>query len=437
MIQLFKSKVLLIVAVCMAFSACTEQELVVSGEPGEGITRSSFSLTDGTVTELPSLSFQSLLEIAATLATNGVEAISPILEAIDLPGDLATAALRTFKVSTQFPHPAGTGEMIDISGVVVVPAEYSDSLRFVISPVPTYTANASAPSNIFAGEVPLLYDQFLNYLYFVALNALQNCAIFFPDYPGFGDSYGQCFHPYAMRDVLVNSTIDLAKVAQDALTSYEYLYKKEVIVTGYSQGGLVATAVGRELDLNGDSYGLPMNLLIAGGVPADLVTMIDIARVTTALPLSFIFPYAILGYQLNGYTDLNTSDLLNSPYDETCYTYFNGQYSVVEVLAAFPLTNVGLLTLNNIIDNKFNTSVALLDELLAENSIEAWKNTAPVIFIHGLLDEAVYYANIVNFIDDMEALGGTPVLHTNLLTEHILTMLDYFVELGLYIPQYN
>ncbi|MCD8081686.1 MAG: hypothetical protein LUF04_15210 [Bacteroides sp.] len=192
MIRIFRSKVLLILGVCMAFAACTEQELFVADEDTAPVTRSTDAFTEH-LTELPGFSFQEVLEIVANLGSDFVEAISPILEAIDLPGDLASAALTTYKVSTETPHPDGSDRMITVSGVVIVPANYDgDSLRFVISPVPTYTENDAAPSIIFSGErdIPLLYTNFLNYLYFTALNSLQGCAIFMPDYPGFGDSFG-------------------------------------------------------------------------------------------------------------------------------------------------------------------------------------------------------------------------------------------------------
>ncbi|MCD8193087.1 MAG: alpha/beta fold hydrolase [Tannerellaceae bacterium] len=417
--------------------ACTEQDGLAEPQ-GLPATRSVEALS---ATELPGISFQSLLEIAATLATAGVDALSPILEAIDVPGDVASVFLRTFKVSTTYPHPNGSGELIDISGVLIVPAETSDSLRFVISPVPTYTQNSAAPSNIFAGEVPLLYDDFLNYLYFTALNAIQGCAIFMPDYPGYGDSYGQCFHPYAIKDVLVSSTIELAKVAQEVLTEYGYTYKREAIVTGYSQGGLVATAVGRELDLHGEKYDLPINFLLGGGVPANLVDLLDVARglppVIGTLPFSFIFPYAILGFKENIAPELVLADLLNAPFDTTCYNILDGQNSVAQAIAGFPSYNSGLLTPDVMDNNMANPSVARLRELLTDNSIEPWANKVPVVFVHGIPDEAVYFSNIEGFVDAMEALGGTPDLHKNPLTEHTLTLLDYFVELAGYIADYK
>ncbi len=434
---LLAGNLLFIMSMAMILPACTDQDGIAEPQSVPA-TRSVAALS---ATELPGISFQSLLEIAATLATAGVDVLSPILEALDVPGDIASAYLRTIKVSTPFPHPNGSGEMIDISGVLIVPVETTDSLRFVISPVPTYTENGSAPSNIFAGETPLLYDNFLNYLYFTALNAIQGCAIFMPDYPGYGDSYKQCFHPYAVKDVMVNSTIELAKVAQEVLTEYGYAYKRDAIITGYSQGGLVATAVGRELDLYGEQYDLPINLLLGGGVPAELIDLIDVARVILpapgSLPFSFIFPYAILGFKENIAPELELADLLKAPYDVTCYDIFDGQHSVVQAIAGFPLYNAGLLTRDVMLNNTANPSVARLRELLADNSIEPWANKAPVVFVHGKVDEAVYYSNIVDFVAAMEEVGGTPELHTNPLTEHTLTLLDYFIELAGYITAYK
>ncbi len=434
-----KSKLLVASLLLIMGGACTEQEVALTETQNGLETRSVSSDSDlvVTATELAGITFHGLLEMGATLATNGVAALQDLLEALDVPGDVASTYLRTIKVSVKVPNPDGSDSEIDASGVLVVPVEATDSLRFIISPVPTFTQNSAAPSNIFAGEVPLLYQDFLNYLYFFAINAAQGCAILFPDYPGYGDSYGQCYHPYLVRDPMVSSTITLAQAAQEVLTDNDYLYKREVIVTGYSQGGFVATAVGRELDLNGEAYNLPINLLVSGGTPAYLKTVVDVARTTLDLPLAFVFPYALLGYKENGYSDLDLSELLNSPYDTTCYEYLNGQYSVTECIAYFPLTNIGLFTADVIADNESNASVAYENRIVEENSIEPWVNNAPVIFIHGLLDEAVYYENITGFVADMETLGGTPELHTDLLTEHLATLADYFMEVAAYIAEYK
>ncbi|MCC8199067.1 MAG: hypothetical protein LIP06_10960 [Tannerellaceae bacterium] len=440
------SKVALTAILVFTFTACNEQDLVLDQEnPLAAGAATTLSDTTSGLTELPGISYESVLEILATFGNDVITVIFPILEALDVPGDVASTFLRTFKVSTPFPNPDGSGTMIDISGVVIVPVDATDSLRFIISTPPTYTENTSAPSNIFSGELPLFYEDFLNYQYFFAINAAQGCAIFIPDYPGYGDSYQQCFHPYLVKEALVNSTIALAQVAREGLAENGYLLKKENLITGYSQGGFVATATGRELDLNGDSYGLPINLLVSGGTPANITIVKNIARGDQilsipqfySLPLSFVYPYAILGYKENGNPDLEVSDLINSPYDEGCYEYLNGQYSVTQVLTYFPLDNLGLFTDDFLLDNQDNASVAMLDSLVAVNSIDPWVNNVPVKFIHGLIDEAVYYENITDFIDRMEDLGGTPDLYTNPVTEHLLTLVDYYVQIAGYITEYK
>ncbi len=423
-----KAKSLMTLVLIFFFASCTDQELNMSGVPGQ-VTPKSIEATN--ISELPIINFEELL---AKLGTNLVESIAPILEALDIPGNLASENLRTYKVSTQTPHPDGGGSMITVSGVLILPEDYTDSLRFVLSPVPTFTENDAAPSIIFSGErdIPFLYENFLNYLYFVALNAFQGCAIFMPDYPGFGDSFGQCVHPYALKEPLIKSTLDLAKVAKQTVLNLGYQVKDEVIVTGYSQGGLVGTAVARELDLNGAAHEMPLKLLFAGGVPAKLKKMIDIAKLSPYLPLSFVFPYTVYGYQQNGYPEIDMSELLQSPYDTKAPETFDGYHSVVQALAAYPKQNYNLFTWNVILNNERVQSVALLNTLLKENSVAAWKNTAPVVFVHGFTDQTVYYKNIKDFVQEMEDLGGTPVLIREPLG-HIVTIFNYLLQLPGYI----
>lgn len=398
------TKGLMILTLMAVFSACADQELMAPGEENGIETRGGDPVEYGLI-ELPAYT---ILELIAQLSTDLVEAIAPLLEEWDIAGDLASATLRTYKVSTQTPHPDGSGSMIDVSGVIIVPENYTDSLRFVISPVPTYTENDATPSIIFSGErdVPLLYDNFLNYLYFVALNAYQGCAIFMPDYPGFGDSFGQCVHPYALKKPLIQSTLDLAKVANNELTNLGYNLKKEVIVTGYSQGGLVATAVGHELDTNGAAHDMPLKILFAGGVPADLKAMINIARTQVYLPLSFVFPYATYGYQQNGYPEIDMSELLQYPYYNKPAETFDGYTSVVEALFDYAQSNILLFTWAVIENDESVPSVALLNRLLEENSIAPWKNNAPVVFLHGVTDQTVYFENVEIYLEEMRELGG-------------------------------
>jgi len=428
-LKYMQARGVILLAFLFILSACNKDEFSILEEEAPA-TRSGADATN-LISELPVITFEELL---AKLATDFVEAISPVLEQLDLPGKLASKHLRTYKVSTQTPHPDGSGSMITVSGVVILPENYSGALRFVISPPPTFTENDAAPSIIFSGErdVPLLYENFLNYLYFVALNAFQGCAIFMPDYPGFGDSFGQCVHPYALKKPLIESTLDLAKVAKAAVQTLGYELKEEVIVTGYSQGGLVGTAVGHELDTNGAAHNMPLKILFAGGVPANLKAMIDIARISPYLPLSFVFPYATYGFQQNGYPEINMSELLRAPYDKKVPDTFDGYHSVVQALAAYPKSNLLLFKSAVILNNEKVASVALLNRLLEENSIAPWKNNAPVVFLHGLTDQTVYYYNVLTYIKEMKELGGTPELITAPLG-HVVTIFDYLLRLPLYI----
>jgi pimeloyl-ACP methyl ester carboxylesterase len=339
---------------------------------------------------------------------------------------VASILVKAIKVTTTTNHPDGSGTKIPISGVLLVPRLNLFSLRLVVSPVPTYSNNEDAPSNLFKSLTPSGESGDLDMLYFWIVQATQGFAVLFPDYPGFGDSYQKAFIPYLTKTPMVNSTIDLIKASQEALKKNRYSYKPDFILTGYSLGGYVATAVAKELDNNTQ---LPVKLTIAGGAPVDLNDIIVKASKETQLASSVVFPYTLLSYIKNENVNFSLQDILKAPYDKAYLEeQFNGTHSMAYIGNKFSKITSELFTDDVVANFEKDAKYTTLRNLLTKNSIEPWKNKKKLIFIHGTADDLVYYASTQNFYDEQKKLGGNTSFSSIIGGDHITTIIAYYIE---------
>lgn len=345
---------------------------------------------------------------------------------------LYNVAIKAVKVSTITNHPDGSGKKIKISGVMLVPKSKSRTLRIVVAPVPTYTANFRAPSNLFK-EISLIRDDRLNYLYFWTLQARQGFAILFPDYPGFGDSYQECFPPYIESKPMVSSTIDLTKSAQHVLTEEGYKYKPELIITGYSQGGFVSSSLAKELDTN-SSHGLKVSLLVAGGTPANLKMIADYSLKSVELVSPYLLPYALWGYKKNGYPHLNPNHALKEPYATESIDYFNGKLD--DLSSYFPKKTADLFTDNFINNLDTDAELAYINDMLIENSVQPWKNKCKIVMVHGRLDKTVHYDNAKDFAEKQNKMGGKVTFYP-VFGNHVSSAINYYAYASTYLLVYR
>jgi len=344
------------------------------------------------------------------------------------PADILVKAI---KVTTTTTNPNGSGT-IPISGVLLVPKRNSSTLRILVAPVYTYTNNQDAPSNLFKSSLSMVKNNGdINFLYFCTLQATQGFAVLFPDYPGFGDSYQKAFIPFLMKEPMVNSTLDLIRASQETLKNNKYNYKKELLIGGYSLGGYVATALAKRLDSDND---LPVKLTVAGGAPLDLLDLVTRAQKASTLPISFIYPYTLLAYNINESTPFTLSDVLQSRYDKAYLTdAFNGTRNESDLISMFPDKPSELFTSDAIDRFETDAKYANLRGLLSKNSVEPWKNTNKLVLIHGTSDSLVYYESTRNFYNKQKDLGGNINFAAIPFAGHLLTLAPFYVELSFWL----
>ncbi|MDR2917438.1 MAG: alpha/beta hydrolase [Tannerella sp.] len=304
--------------------------------------------------------------------------------------------LRVYKVTMSSKSPNGSDKNITLSGVLVVPPQVEGrEYRQVIAPPYTYIMKDEAPTLRIANnniEPNLLFWMLEAYAY--------GYAVIVPDYPGFGDSYGQCYIPYVEKEPMVRTTVEFVEAAQSILEKEKYEKKGGFIISGYSLGAYVSLQLGREFETNSSHKGKSVDFLIVGGAPCDLLQEANLIRASESMPQPYLFPLALLGYTKNGYQHLVMSDYLKEPYASQSAIYLDGQHD--DFNSFFPKNTQELFT------EAFlkNENMDEVNSILEENSVKPWINSCKFIMTHGEDDETVYYAQARDFASAHNQNGG-------------------------------
>ena len=422
----------------MSFPSCTENDYLTEEElPAEVLAE---NLRDITASDL-----ETMIDI---LKESGVD--PETLEKLNIYASesddnnsslrsstsLANILVKAIKVSTKIKNPDGSGRDVTISGILLVPRISLFPLRIVVASVGTYGKNEDAPSNMFKTLSLERDNGKINYLYYFTLQATQGFAILFPDYLGYGDSFGDATLPLLVKEPLVNSTIDLVKAAQETLKKNKYSYKKELILAGYSLGAYVSTSLYQKLE---NDANMPVKLTIAGGTPLDLNDIINRARSESTLASPFMYPYLLSAYNIYEKQPFSISDLLKVPYGDLTYIRkaINGTRSVDEINEFFT-DNVSDLFTDEVIkgfdkDPKFNNIRSILDK----NSLKPWKNKTRLALIHGMKDDLIFYESTYNFYKEQKKLNGNITFTPVIAADHVSTALAFYIETSALLLMYK
>lgn len=388
--------------------------------------------------EIGTLDYSTLLDIRENLIKSGVS-VSNLKLNEPSKTRRSQPYVQVIKVKAKTYHPNRLGGTIDVSGVLLLPTKFICNNifkhRIIIAPPPTYTYNKMAPSNVFQGFKWMDNDFHFNYLAFWTLQACSGFIVFFPDYPGFGDSYKQCQHPYLDSKAMVNSTLDLLKSAQRTLTKKGYKYKKDLIITGYSLGGFVASSLAREIETN-PSHGQSVGLLLTGGTPCNLKQIADIVRGTEKTQHHFFLSYGLWGYKENAYPYININDFLKEPYASKSLSWFDGTHYELLLNLYFSNRPKDIYTEKFIKYLDTDPSISYMNDILKENSVKPWKNKCRFIMTHGTSDVSVYYQNAYDFSENQKKAGGN-VTFIPTVGDHIIGIVPYYAKATLYAALYK
>ncbi|GAA4232943.1 alpha/beta fold hydrolase [Actinomadura meridiana] len=231
-----------------------------------------------------------------------------------------------------------------------------------------------------------------------------------PDYLGLGLGPGP--HPYMHSPSEASASLDMLRAARSVAAAHGGRFERRVLVTGFSQGGVAAMALGRELQRGADPY-LRLGALAPISGPFDLrhAQIPESFRPgSTIAPKASVFylAYATVAWnRLYGLYE-SPSEVFRAPYDKIVEGLFDGTKDQdTEVMPRLPDTPQELLT-PSYQRWALHPSGKLLQAIRSSDGTCDWRPRVPVRLSAGSHDEQVASSNTRNCAAALRAHGAAP-----------------------------
>ena len=287
---------------------------------------------------------------------------------------LKTLYASTEEVLVRYTSVAPNGERVVLSGKIFLPPRKKIK-NIIVANHYTICSNKEAPSQAHSIE---------------GIFATKDYIVIMPDYVGYGIS-SNLPHPYLQLDSAVTSSIDLLKAAMPYIASRGYLFPKEIVLVGYSQGAAVTLAMQKKLE---EEYAerFPIRRVFAGAGPYNLARTYDfyVSQPKTSIPCSL--PMLIIGMAYGENLPLRRGDYFQPVLMEKCQDLIESKkWTLFEVNERLD-PHIDVL-LKPLIFDKDQYPTSLLYAALKRNSIVGWKPKAPLYLFHSTEDDMVPFLN--------------------------------------------
>ena len=318
------------------------------------------------------------------------------------------------------------GALTTASGLVVLPRTRAHRLRAVSYAHGTMAARADAPSrslDSLAGASVLLFGG-------------AGFATVAPDYLGLG--YGPGRHPYMHAASEATASLDLLRAAQTFAARRHRILDRHVLVTGFSQGGQAAMALGRLLQSGADSR-LRLRALAPMSGPYDiqhaqLPATLD-GRMDSRLS-TYYLSYVMLAWQPIYHVFDRPQDVWNGGWGTRVTSLFDGRNDDVAILKRLPHRLASLFT-PGFLARLAQPDGGLLAALQGNDTTCDWRPRAPIRIYAAHGDRQVAFANSQDCVTQLRAHGAKAQLvdvgavdhfpSTQLAAPRVLT---WFARLG-------
>ena len=277
------------------------------------------------------------------------------------------------------------GDSLLVSGRVYLP-KYRILNGIIVANHYTMTADEEVPSNRISMEMVYL---------------LKGYAVIMPDYVGYGLSRDE-LHPYLHWRSAAQTAVDLLNCMPELLNYYGYSYPKDVVVTGYSQGGAVALGVARIIEENyHQENDWSVRKLYAGAGPYDPAGTYLFSMERNEMGIPAAIPLIVMG--------LNDAYDLGFTLDEFFLEPLLSNYEDWVVSKEYTVGQINQLMGSTIMSELMTEDALTLDspqadmlyEVLLWNSNVGYDLQAPAYFLHSLEDEVVPLLNSINLEEQM------------------------------------
>jgi pimeloyl-ACP methyl ester carboxylesterase len=234
--------------------------------------------------------------------------------------------------------------------------------------------------------------------------AAAGYAVAAPDYLGLGAGPG--YHPFRDPSSEVTASVDALRATRALAEQEGRQLDARVLVSGFSQGGPAAMALGRALQLKeGADASFGLGALAPIGGPFDMSGTFSLA-LTNEIDLAAAYlAYLVVAWNRLHHLYDSPSEAFQAPYDATIETLFDGEHTGEEILPALPGTPAELFTpaFMDRLQHPSGTLQAALDEA---NSTCDWRPDVPVTIYAARGDRDVPIANAEYCQEILRSLGA-------------------------------
>ncbi|PXX68681.1 hypothetical protein DFR70_102365 [Nocardia tenerifensis] len=329
---------------------------------------------------------------ATPVAGMSVEETSAYLAEFDIPVRNGVDAYRV-DYRTITAH----GEPTTASGLVVLPRTDTARLRTVSFEHGTLVLKSDAPSVNNQGRP----DQARTIMF-----AAAGYAAVAPDYLGLGDGPGS--HPYTHAPTEVSASADLLFAAKSMAAQQYRELDRDVLVTGFSQGGHAAMAFGKALQADEvPGFGLAALAPVSGPYALrDVETPAGLDGRVAPGPAVFYFAYWLTAMNRIYHLYDNPAEAFQEPYADKIEGLFDGTRNELTIATSLPITPDLLLTPRFVALAKDPTGAALRAMTDSDGTCD-WTPRVPVRLYAATADRNVPYANAEHCLRDLHSANAT------------------------------
>jgi len=227
-----------------------------------------------------------------------------------------------------------------------------------------------------------------------------------PDYVGLGTGPG--LHPYLDVADATDASVDMLEAARTAGNRLGRQLRQNVLVTGFSQGAVVAMGLGRALQA-----GATPGLRLAAVAPISGPYHLQNAEIPAAFTISqldkadatYYVAYLLTAWQRVYRIYDNPAEVFQAPYDKTVPPLYDGQHDERAIFPNLPATPQQLLTPAYLRQIEHPTGRLLAALRANDNTCSDWRPRVPVRFFFADGDEQVAPANTTQCRQDFTARG--------------------------------
>ncbi|GAA3109597.1 hypothetical protein JOF29_001448 [Kribbella aluminosa] len=311
------------------------------------------------------------------------------------------------------------GRPTTASGIVVLPDGRSGALT-----VTEYLHGTNATKAAAASVDDRSTDRLVT-----ALFAGQGLVGVAPDYLGLGLGPGP--HPYLDTKTETSASADLLLAARTFAANHGVAFKRDVLVTGFSQGGRASLAFGRALS-RGEVGPFRLGALHAVAGPYDLLgEELPAAFDGRVIPPTATFYLAYLVTAWNRTVGLydDPRQAFQAPYASTVEGLFDGSHTDEEIVAGLPDSPEKLFTPEFAARLQHPTGRLLRATQAADQVCQDWTPRIPVHLYSGTKDTDVAAANADSCAASLRRRGTDVTVHSMGAVDHTGTAFAAYPEI--------